>query len=303
MTGYLTDMAAWLRATDRLAVVEYDGWQTRANNSGGFGSGRPWGVMWHHDASSPTSRIQDVLAYEARNASTAPICNVHVDRDATVYVLAAGRTNTNGKGNPVRWSRGTVPADSMNSYAVGMEISNSGVGEPYPRAQIDAAFLVSNTLNAHLGNQPSDVCTHYGYAPTRKIDPARAEGVQGPWVPRSCSSSGTWDLADLIAECNARAAGAPPAPTPLEDDAVLYVEVSDAWARFVATGQADPLVLWQVGYTTGERADVHAANLRHVSVTKAQLSGCSLVGEPPPADDGGGPARWDPTADFYEWIT
>jgi len=47
---YLTDLADWLRAAG-IAVVEYEGWQHRARSSGGYSSGKPWGVMWHHTAS------------------------------------------------------------------------------------------------------------------------------------------------------------------------------------------------------------------------------------------------------------
>lgn len=299
MTGFLTDLADVLRAAG-LNVVEYPGWQTRANKSGSFGEGRPWGVMWHHDAASASASNQARADYEAVNASDAPICNVHVMRDASVWVLAAGRTNTNGKGSGVQWSKGSVPNDSMNSYAVGMELSNNGVGQEYPAAQIDAAIAASNAINTAYGNLPTDVATHFQWAPTRKIDPARAGAVQGPWRPRALNDSGTWSDEDLRAECRNRAAF--PTPPPGGDDmALLYVEVSDAWARFVGTGQASPLVLWQVGYTSGSRADVQRDNLPHVSVTQAQLSGCTLVGDLPPADDGGGPARWS-TANFFEHV-
>ena len=51
MTGrYLTDMANVLRAAE-LRVVEQAGWQQRARSSGGYGSGLPLCVMWHHTAS------------------------------------------------------------------------------------------------------------------------------------------------------------------------------------------------------------------------------------------------------------
>jgi hypothetical protein len=299
VTGYLTDLADVLRRAG-LAVVEYPDWQSRANKSGGYGEGRPWGVMWHHDAASEGASDQARADYEAVNSPEAPVANLHVMRSGEVWVLAAGRTNTNGKGAGVTWSKGAVPTDSMNSYAVGMELSNTGVGQTYPQAQIDAAIAASNAVNAAYGNLPIDVATHYQWAPNRKIDPAQAAAVEGPWQPRGITGSGTWSDDDLRSECRVRAAT--PAPPSGDDDMLLYVEVNDAWARFIGTGQINPLVLWQVGYTSGSRADVHRANLPHVEVTKAQLTGCTLVGAPPPADDGGGPARWDATADFYEHV-
>lgn len=301
MSGvYLTELADWFRAAG-LTVVEWQGWATRARSSGGYAdASRPWCVMWHHTASPPTTSPEDLARYTAETGDNAPIANVNVERDGSVWLLAAGPTNTNGKGNPMTFTKGRVPQDSMNSYAFGMEIVNDGVGEPYPQVQIDAAFVVSAVVNARLGNAADDVATHWSYAPTRKIDPAVNAVVQGPWQPGSCTTSGTWDLDDLRAECRRRATH----PAPQEGESVLvYVEVSDAWARFIGTAQLDPLIIWQVGYTSGSRADVHSGNLPHVTVSKAQLSGCSLFGkDPPPADDGGGPAQWDPDRDFHEWV-
>lgn len=300
---YLVEADDWLRDAG-LHVIEYDGWKTRAKSSGGYTDrSRPWGVMWHHTASN--SDAEDDAYYQCYVSDSRPISNATIDRNGDVWLLAAGPTNTNGKGSKVTWSKGKVPTDSMNSYAWGMEICNNGVGGTYPQAQIDSAFKVSNTINAHLGNRPDDVALHWNWAPDRKVDPAKASAVQGPWKPRSCTSSGTWEVADLKAECLARAAPQPPEPPPSgEDEMLLYVEVDDAWARFVATGQIEPeLVLWQVGYVNNEggnpRADVYSRTLRHVTVSKAQLSGCSLMGNPPPEDDGGGPARWN-VSDFYE---
>jgi hypothetical protein len=220
---YLTQLASWLRAGG-CQVVEYDGWQTRARSSGGFASGKPWGVMWHHTASS-TSPANDA-SYMCHGSSDRPIANLLIARDGAVWVLAAGATNTNGKGGPWSWSRGQVPTDSMNTHAVGIEIANNGVGEAYPQAQIDAAFAASIAIVRNLGLAPEDICTHQRWAPSRKIDPATAAGVQGPWRPGSCTSSGTWELSDLIAEHCARYWGA---PTPEEDD--LTPEQADQLAR------------------------------------------------------------------------
>jgi hypothetical protein len=204
-------MADWFQQAG-LAVVRYEGWTTRARSSGGYEPGRPLCVMWHHTASSASP--QDDAYYMCHTSSDRPICNVMVDRAGTVWCLAAGATNTNGKGDAKSFSRGTVPANSMNSYAVGMEICNNGIGEDYPQVQIDAAFVVSNVLNANLGNQPGDVCTHQDYAPTRKIDPAVGSAVRGPWQPREINYSGTWSLDDLRAECGVRAGQRPPDPVP-----------------------------------------------------------------------------------------
>ena len=228
MTGrYLTGMAGWLRGAG-LGVVEYDGWQTRARSSGGYANGRPWGVMWHHTASSTDPA--DDAAYMCHGSPDRPIANLLVARDGAVWVLAAGATNTNGKGGPWSWSRGTVPKDSMNTYAVGVEIANAGTGETFPAAQIDAAFTVSVTLAAALGLDPGDVATHQTYAPDRKIDPATAAAVVGSWQPRAVTSSGSWAVDDLVTECRHRGYDTPPVPPdpPWEDDTMLLQVIGDS---------------------------------------------------------------------------
>lgn len=223
---YLTWLADDLEAAG-LRVVRYQDWKTRARSSGGYDA-QPLCVMWHHTASK-TSPENDCY-YMCYSSGDKPICNLLVARDGQVWVLAAGATNTNGKGRSLSFSRGTVGTDSMNKCAVGMEIANNGVGESYPQAQIDAAFKVSNTINRRIGNQPTDVATHQCYAPDRKIDPATANAVQGPWCPRGINSSGSWHVDDVRNECKRRA-GTGPTPTPPGGDDVekYLVRDTDGW--------------------------------------------------------------------------
>lgn len=215
MSGiYLTQMANWLREAG-LVVIEYSGWQTRARGSGGYAA-NPLCVMWHHTASPRSWDGKRDADYCTVQDSNKPLCNLYIQRDGTVWVCAAGATNTNGKGNSIAFSRGTVPTDGMNTRAVGIEMGNDGVGEQWPEAQINAAFITSNTINARLGNQPSDLCTHQKYAPTRKIDPA-TDNVAGPWKPSTCNSSRSWDCSSVIAEAQRRA-GQPVPPIPVPPD-------------------------------------------------------------------------------------
>jgi len=208
---YLTGMADWLRAAG-LTVREYDGWESRARSSGGYDGDRPWQIMWHHTASD--SGPGEDAWYCAEGHTDAPICNIMVNSDGSIDLLAAGATNTNGKGKAMPSSRGTIPTDSMNTYAVGVEIVNNGVGQHYPQAQIDAAFKVSLALTDALGLTPGDAATHHEYAKDRKIDPATAAAVEGPWRPTSISSSGTWSHDDLRAELWERENTDPPPPEP-----------------------------------------------------------------------------------------
>lgn len=262
---YLTWLADVLRAAG-CNVVEYQGWKTRARSTGGFAAGRPVCVMWHHTASNTTA-ANDVyyMAVSAGNPNR-PTANIYIARDGAVWVMAAGATNTNGQGNSMSFSRGTVPANKMNEWAVGMEIGNDGVGGLYSQAQIDAAFKASNAINAYLGNKPTDVCTHQHYAPTRKIDPARAQSVQGPWQPRAINGSGTWNLDDLRAECQRRAVPAPTPPTPFPkgDDMIAGI-----WQR-----DNNPGVKYIV-YTNGTKQWITDEGMFQGARTLCQINGVS----------------------------
>lgn len=230
MSIYLTDLANWLRDAG-LNVKEMNGWKTRARGSGGYSS-MPLCVMWHHTASGKSWDGQRDADYIATGDSDAPLANLYIDRSGTVWVIAAGATNTNGKGGPLTFSRGTVPQDGMNTRAIGVEMGNDGVGEAWPQCQVDAMFVVSNTCNLKCGNQPTDISSHNRWAPTRKIDPATAPSVQGPWVPRSWNSSGTWDDRDMQSECQRRWGSSPQPPNPNPPTKGNYVRLFDGvWKR------------------------------------------------------------------------
>jgi hypothetical protein len=225
LTGiYYVEAADWLRSVG-LTVVEVDDWETTARSSGGFAS-RPLGCQWHHTASSGQHPLNDIR-YMSVNAEFAPIGNCYLAPDGVIYLIAAGAANTAGKGGPVKMSRGTIPLNSGNTQSWAIEAANNGVGQPWPQVQIDAFFKMSNELNFKFGNLPTDLYTHQSYAPSRKIDPARAEVVQGPWKPSSVTSAGSWSVDDVRAEAQRRWIGIkppPPKPPPTsEEDNVLYL--------------------------------------------------------------------------------
>jgi hypothetical protein len=114
----------------------------------------------------------------------------------------------------------------MNTQAVGMEICNNGLGEPYSSQQIEACLSASMAICNGLGIPIDDVCTHQVWAPTRKIDPAQAGSVQGNWQPQSTTSSGTWSLSDLQAELRKRGQTSIPPSIDYEDD-----EMATAFVR------------------------------------------------------------------------
>ena len=219
---YLTDMADILRLVG-LDVIEFEGWQTRARSSGGFANW-PLCVMWHHTASGPNSDGFPDASYIANGDENSPISNLYIDRSGSVWVIAAGATNTNGKGKSISFSRGTVPTDGMNSYALSVECGNNGVGEFWPEAQINSMFRVNIVMNLWFGNRVDDLSTHNFYAPDRKIDPA-TDNVGGKWIPNVVNSSRSWDRQDIRNECVRRldaclSVNPPVPPHPNEDDFV-----------------------------------------------------------------------------------
>jgi hypothetical protein len=239
VTGiYYTDAAAWLRGAG-LEVVECDGWEDRARSSGGFAN-PPLGIQWHHTASSTTP--ENDTGWQTEGSDDAPIGNATIMRDGSIWLVAAGASNTAGKGGPLTLSRGTVPLDSGNSTTWAWEVANSGVGERWPQIQVDAYFAATIEMNKRFGNAPTDVFTHAIGASDckgwtdRKIDPATAAAVEGPWKPRSVNSSGTWHLGDIRAELERRAAGTtpPPEPEPAPED-----EVTDSDIEKIAKRAAD----------------------------------------------------------------
>jgi hypothetical protein len=174
--------------------------------------------MWHHTASATSP--QNDANYMCFGSPDAPVANLLLARDGSVWVMAAGATNTNGKGGPYQVSKGTVPKDSMNTHAVSIEAANNGVGEPWPQVQIDAYFTLSLMLAERLGLAPTDICEHQVWAPDRKIDPATADAVQGPWKPGFVTSSGTWSQADVSDELRRRAST--PQPQPEDEMTFIY---------------------------------------------------------------------------------
>jgi hypothetical protein len=209
-----------------------EGWERRSRSSGGF-SAPPLAVCWHHTASSAS--VDSDLNYMINGSPDRPIGNMLLARDGVVWPIAAGAANTQGKGGPTTFSRGTVPVDQGNTTMWGIEAQNNGVGQSWPQVQIDAYFRCNEALAEMFGNQVTDLISHQGYAPTRKIDPATNTAVQGPWVPHSVTSSGTWDYREIRDEAVRRAGTHPPTPQE-EEMATVILGVSGRNAQFIGQG-------------------------------------------------------------------
>lgn len=188
---YLTDLAHVCR-TLGVAVHEEPGWQTRARNSGGYNSGCPTHVMCHHTASNPSSDGQSDVNYMCYSSENRPVANLYLSRKGEIWVMAAGSTNTNGKGHD--WWGGGVPNDSMNGYAIGIEAANQGTGEPWPGVQQNVYVMLVSALCAQYGIPNSHVRSHFEWAPDRKIDPAgESDWAQG---------ANKWDMNAFRADCS-----------------------------------------------------------------------------------------------------
>lgn len=139
----------------------------RSGNSGYSASG-PTHVMVHHTASSAS--IQNDVRYCQVSSSIRPLTNLIVARDGNVHVCAAGPSNTNGSGTDT-WGGGT-PDNQMNARAIGIELCNNGIGEPYPVAQQVALLELTVALCRAYDIPVNQVRGHFEWAPTRKIDPS-----------------------------------------------------------------------------------------------------------------------------------
>jgi N-acetyl-anhydromuramyl-L-alanine amidase AmpD len=144
-----------------LTVFEEEGWETR-----GTTAFDPIGVMWHHTASPATWTSRQLTNLLVRGHSTlrGPLCQLQLNRDGVYVVIAAGRANHAGNGS---WP--TIRLG--NTQTIGIEAANDGVGEPWPREQVDAYIIGTAALLKHMGQPAENVVGHKEWAPRRKIDP------------------------------------------------------------------------------------------------------------------------------------
>jgi N-acetyl-anhydromuramyl-L-alanine amidase AmpD len=155
-----------LRA-EGVDVVEYRGWRTRGH--GDFADIR--GVMVHHTGAD---RASAASIAEGRPDLQGPLSQLHVARDGTVTVVAAG----------VAWHAGAgrypwLPTNAANRHTIGIECANSGTSpiaahrENWPDAQYFALVRCCAAIHRRLGLPATRTIGHREYA-------GRA---QGKWDP------------------------------------------------------------------------------------------------------------------------
>lgn len=158
-----------------LPVKEVKGWKNRGREA----NFDPRGVIFHHTAfpaSGPAPALGLVLKGKPKTASEdavpGPLCNVLVDRDGTVLLIAAGRSNHAGEGGPFR----NIPLDSANSFLAGVEVENNGVGERWSKELLDTLDVVFAIILLGLRRRSKWLIGHKEWAPGRKPDPADGRG-------------------------------------------------------------------------------------------------------------------------------
>ena len=149
-----------------LTVKFVDGWKSR-----GAGTFLPRAFVEHHTASNKDSGNAPALGIctWGRDDIPGPLCNILFGRDGTVFFVAAGKANHAGIGGP---NHG-IPADSANTYALGGEIENNGIGEPYPAKQMDAVLITTGVLVKRMKRSAYFAFAHKEWT-ARKIDPSFA---------------------------------------------------------------------------------------------------------------------------------
>lgn len=107
-------------------VVEVKGWKKR-----GYGQMvKAESVMCHHTAGPASGNYPSLnVVTHGRPGIPGPLANYGIGRDGTIYVIAAGRANHAGRVAKTMWS---------NTRSIGIEAENTGTGETWSDAQLDA---------------------------------------------------------------------------------------------------------------------------------------------------------------------
>lgn len=205
-TGDPVWLPAVLRA-EGLDPVEFPGWRTRGH--GDFKDIR--GVMVHHTGSD-TATASSIA--HGRTDLAGPLSQLHIARDGTVTVVAAG----------VAWHAGAgmypwIPANMGNWHLIGIECANSGTSPsaPHRRNWPDAQYLAlvrtCAAINRRLRQTSARTIGHREYAGR----------TQGKWDPGAIDMDVLrGDIADQIGAVDPGPTPRPPVPVGEYTDLLLY---------------------------------------------------------------------------------
>jgi hypothetical protein len=161
--------AIWLAFVLNAAgckTVELFGWEGHGR-PGAFGPVK--GVLCHHTAGPLTGNAPSLKTIvNGRPDLPGPLSHLHLARDGTFTIIAAGRCSHAGIGS---WHGVT----SGNANFIGIEAENAGDGtDPWPDVQMEAYAKGVAAILKHAG-APVIMCVghkEYALPPGRKIDPS-----------------------------------------------------------------------------------------------------------------------------------
>jgi hypothetical protein len=161
-----------------LKVVVIDGWRLRGRpvSTGEF---KPVGVLNHHTGShDPIGDFADDLTYAkwlfltGRSDLPAPLCQLSISAEGTVYVGASGRANHAGTARP----SGSVAGGDGNALYVGIEWMLSGT-QAIPAGMYAAAVKTNAVLLDIFKSSEQAASCHYQTSTTGKWDIGDPDGI------------------------------------------------------------------------------------------------------------------------------
>lgn len=149
-----------------LIVHEQPGWQTRGHGD----VGPTKGVLCHHTAGPLKGNAPSLgVVTKGRPDLSGPLAQLHLARDGTFTIVAAGLAYHAGKGN---WQGIT----SGNTNFIGIEAENTGLKNdwPWPAVQMASYAKGVAAILTHVGAKPIMCAGHFEYAlpQGRKGDPS-----------------------------------------------------------------------------------------------------------------------------------
>lgn len=149
-----------------LKVEEKDGWRFRGRPYNFY----PRAIIAHHTASGSSSGnfAAERIVTDGRSDLPGPLCQILLGRDGTVKLIAAGYANHAGYGGP----RAGIPENQGNTYTIGIEAENNGVGEQWSKAQLNAYYRLCAALLVWMGTKDESKVFGHKEWTSRKIDPA-----------------------------------------------------------------------------------------------------------------------------------
>lgn len=149
-----------------LKVEERPGWRNRGRPYNFY----PEAIFVHHTASGINSGNfgSENVVVNGRPGLPGPLCQFLLGRDGKVKIIASGYANHAGYGGP----KAGIPANQGNTFAIGIEAENNGLGEPWSKEQLNAYYRLCASLLVWIGvKDTSKVIGHKEWT-TRKTDPA-----------------------------------------------------------------------------------------------------------------------------------